>query len=125
MKKYIVAILTALSFLLLFADISSTADGGNWNAPGTWIGAVVPTANDNVIINGTVLVNTTASCLDLTINSTGILQNSSSSSYHLHVYGNLNNVGIISSPTPPVDSLTCTVEETLSARVHLPHTHLI
>ncbi len=82
---------------MLFADIASTTAGGNWNAIGTWIGAVVPTANDNVIINGTVLVNTTASCLDLTINSTGILQNSSSYSYHLNVYGNLNNVGIIKS----------------------------
>ncbi|MDD2230047.1 MAG: hypothetical protein PHY48_11605 [Candidatus Cloacimonetes bacterium] len=93
----IIATLTFVCFMFLSADITSTTAGGNWNAPGTWIGAVVPTANDNVIINGTVLVNTTASCLDLTNSSTGILQNLSSSSFHLNVYGDVDNAGIIKS----------------------------
>jgi hypothetical protein len=54
------------------ADISSTAAGGNWNAPGTWVGGMVPGSADNVTIvgNSTVTVDVNnAACATLTVNS--------------------------------------------------------
>ncbi|MCB5265588.1 MAG: hypothetical protein LHW41_05035 [Candidatus Cloacimonetes bacterium] len=99
MKKYLVLALISLSFLFLFADIASTTAGGNWFAASTWIGAQIPGADDNVIINGTVSVNNTAYCLNLTNSSAGILQNYTSNSYNLYVYGDLNNAGTIRNNT--------------------------
>ncbi len=53
--------------------ISSTATGGNWSDPATWIGGVVPTANDTVTIasGATVIVdvNNTAA-YDLLVDGT-------------------------------------------------------
>jgi YVTN family beta-propeller protein len=34
----------------LSGTIKSTATGGSWDVPGTWLGGLVPTANDNVVI---------------------------------------------------------------------------
>lgn len=47
----------------------STAAGGGWKSPATWLGGVVPNINDSVVIsdNATVIIDTTASCYKLTV----------------------------------------------------------
>lgn len=62
--------------LTIGATRTSTASGGNWTNGATWVGGNVPTAGDNVVIattTGAVTVNANVSCVNLTINSQGIL----------------------------------------------------
>ncbi|MDX6696266.1 MAG: hypothetical protein QOF02_3869 [Blastocatellia bacterium] len=53
--------------------ISSTAAGGNWSAPTTWVGGVVPGAGDNAtIVDGsTVTIDIAASALNVTVGTGG------------------------------------------------------
>lgn len=56
----LVALLSvSLSVALQAGTISSVPAGGDWTAPATWVGGVVPGPNDDVIINGTVAATTT------------------------------------------------------------------
>ncbi len=52
MKKYIFSIVLVFVTLVSQAQIFSEAAGGNWNVGTTWVGGVVPTATDFVIIMG-------------------------------------------------------------------------
>ena len=75
-----------------FATITSTAAGGNWDDPNTWVGNTIPTQNDDVVIdNGaTVTVNVgTAECKNIVINGTL----SFNAGMLLEVYGNLQTTG--------------------------------
>jgi len=97
-----ISVYTLVGLFLLFlspnfmkAQIVSAPAGGQWNLPATWIGGTVPGAGDNVIIASTVSVPGGMQCNNITIQSGGILQNSSSNSYTLVVNGNLSNQGII------------------------------
>jgi len=83
-------ILTSTSF----AQIHSTTAGGTWDDPTTWIGNV-PGSTDNVVINGPVnCYSNNPACNNITITSSGTLQND----YYggaLHVHGNITNNGTI------------------------------
>jgi cytoskeletal protein CcmA (bactofilin family) len=93
-----IAVIFILSFVPLNAQttISSTATGGKWNETTTWVGGTIPTANHHVVINGTVYINGTFSCMNLTINSNAELYNDLYSTVTFTVNGNLLNNGKIS-----------------------------
>jgi hypothetical protein len=57
------------------SSISSTAAGGPWSAPSTWIGGVVPGAGDDVTITpgATVIIDTTASANSVIVGGPGSL----------------------------------------------------
>nr|MDA3871353.1 choice-of-anchor J domain-containing protein [Candidatus Neomarinimicrobiota bacterium] len=71
--------------------ITSTTTGGIWDEATTWIGGVIPTATDNVVIDGT--VKTLDSYIDLECNNITI--NSGDSLYcdRYGSYGVLLNIG--------------------------------
>ena len=54
-------------------NISSTASGGDWSSPSTWVGDAVPTEADNVTITAgaTVTVDTSAVAANVTVGTTG------------------------------------------------------
>jgi hypothetical protein len=77
------------------ATITSKATGGNWGTNGTWVGGIVPSATDNVVIDGPVSVNgLTRTCANLTINAGKTL--TINASITLNVTGNINNSGTLS-----------------------------
>ncbi len=74
MKKLLIGFAVLLmSQTFLFGQITSTSSGGNWSETSTWIGGVVPTSTDNVIITGnSVFIDTDqAECNDLTVETDG------------------------------------------------------
>lgn len=75
--------------------ITSTTLGGNWSEPTTWVGGVVPTASDNVMIGGNVVVDYNSECHDLTIQAGNSLQSGTGFYQNLTVNGVLNNGGTI------------------------------
>ena len=91
--------LLLLGFLLAITSISQTITSnmtGDWNSTSTWVGGVVPTsANDVVIAAGhTVTTNGAAPTIaGLTVNATGILTMSPSNT--LIVTGDVTNNGTI------------------------------
>ncbi|PJJ47704.1 beta strand repeat-containing protein, partial [Hymenobacter chitinivorans] len=79
------------------AEISSTATGGNWSDPTTWVGGVVPTAADNVTIvaGATVTLDVAGTCGNLTVAATGSLLTSATTAYVLQVAGSITNNGTL------------------------------
>jgi hypothetical protein len=72
---------------------STNCTGCFWNDPATWEGGVVPSATDHVLINGNVLLDTDASCLNLTISPGKLLDDTGDRS--LNVRGKFVNNGFL------------------------------
>jgi hypothetical protein len=95
----------ALSLLLLFSvgatqlqaqtTITSSPSGGNWNSPSTWIGSIVPSSLDHVVINSDVYVDAEVSCNNLTVNASSSLHNTYAYSPTVTVNGSILNNGTI------------------------------
>ncbi|MFT3704466.1 MAG: T9SS type A sorting domain-containing protein [Agriterribacter sp.] len=95
MKK-VYALLFTLSLLVAgyATTITSKVITGNWNAATTWVGGVVPTATDDVIIaNGAIItINATAACTNLTVGqgvSGSLLYNTGATGRSLTITGNI------------------------------------
>lgn len=72
------------------AVITASASGGNWNSTGTWVGGVVPTSADSVLLtatSGSVTLNVSATCIGL--NCTGYTNTLNLSTNTLTVIGNV------------------------------------
>ncbi len=111
MKKVLFLLIT-LSILTVrtYSQIHSTAIGGLWNDPNTWVGGAIPGSGDDVIIEGPVIHGSasgytilTEYCKNLTITSNGSLKNAEygggSGIFPLVVSGNVVNNGIVSDGT--------------------------
>jgi hypothetical protein len=100
MKKnlflHLLSILLLISTVSFAQTITSTTAGGSWNSGSTWVGGFVPTAVNDVVIDGKVIVENNI-CKNLTINSGGTLQAGSPGyccyEYVLTVTGNVINNG--------------------------------
>jgi len=99
MRNFLFFAVLALVCVSGWASILSTETGGNWNDPATWAGGNVPTAYDDVVINGPVIACDGQDCVcrDLTVNAERFLYggNTGGSEYYLYVYGHLSNSGTI------------------------------
>ncbi|MDQ6610287.1 MAG: G8 domain-containing protein, partial [Bacteroidota bacterium] len=91
-------------FWKTIAPITSTPSGGAWNNASTWLGGIIPTANDDAVIvaGATVTVTTNpATCLNLTIDGTLTIN----SSFNLDVNGNWTNNGAFNASTGSISFL--------------------
>jgi hypothetical protein len=88
--------------------ISSTAPGGLWSSPSTWVGGVVPGAGDDVTISvgSEVVIDTAVTVANLTVGpdvsfNSGVLTFDPATARSLTVNGDLtvSGLGILSTPT--------------------------
>jgi len=89
-------ILIGLMISLLQAQqITSTTTGGNWSEGSTWEGGVAPSASNDVVIAGDVVVDANEECASLSINTGTILRSGEGSYYTITINGDLVNAGSI------------------------------
>ncbi|MCU0441864.1 MAG: T9SS type A sorting domain-containing protein [Bacteroidia bacterium] len=102
--------------------IISTSIGGNWKDPATWVGGIVPTATDSVIIadGATVTIDTTAgACYALVVGQgiSGILEYRAASAATLNVSHSvyINTGAIFNAGTGTLTTHTLTIGGTATA----------
>lgn len=79
-------------------EIVSTQEGGLWNKKGTWLGGVVPTEYDDVVIKGRVTIGSDIIVRNIYIDGNGELDSSSRIDRDLYLEGeHFENRGYISS----------------------------
>jgi hypothetical protein len=95
MKKRSLFLIIVLAFSISFlnAIVESTAEGGSWNDPATWVGGVVPGETDEVVIHSTVILNCNATVAALQVLTSAILQPDVGASRLLYVSGNVYVIG--------------------------------
>ena len=102
MKKFTMFWILLLSAVLSFGQITSTSSGGYWSDTTTWVGHVVPTESNNVVIAGNVYVNMEAKCKNLTVNN-GKTLTRDGYGRTLYVTGDLTNNGVITKADFTID----------------------
>jgi hypothetical protein len=94
MKRILLILLVCLfQNFISAATITSTATGGNWNSTSSWIGGVVPTASDDVVIasGATIIVDGSRDAKSLDIRGT-LMFNSNNTNVNLPANGTINIV---------------------------------
>ena len=96
-RKEMACVIAFLGIGVSNADtITSVHNGGLWSDTLSWVGKAVPGINDSVLIHGTVSIDDSAACGQLTITDSGVLQNSGHSEHvTLAVTGSLINNGTL------------------------------
>ncbi len=92
-RKLLPMLLVLISFTSVsFAQITSAANG-NWSAPATWVGGILPAATDNVVIADghkvTVDIDCTVANLTIGAGVSGVLNFSKTAACTLTVTGNI------------------------------------
>ena len=102
MKKFTMLCMLLLSAVLSFGQITSTSSGGNWSDTTTWVGHIVPTESNDVVIAGNVYVDMEAKCKNLTVNNGDTLTRDGYPRT-LYVTGDLTNNGVITKESFTID----------------------
>lgn len=96
-----VAVFFTLFSISHAATIESTTNFGYWYAPNTWVGGVVPSSDDDVVINGTIQINGSRTVNNITVRP-GANLSFTSNGQNLTVNGILENQGIINNSRAPI-----------------------
>ena len=89
----LVFLLSATTTRIIFANSIQSVRDGNWNSTTTWVGGVIPTANDDVIITHNVTLDVAPTVASLTLQ--GVRVNAShdgvlTGPYSITITGDLN-----------------------------------
>ena len=95
MKKAMFLLIAVIFGGVMGAQIQSTAEGGFWGDPNTWVGGIVPGSGDGVMINGTVVVGPATPCNTLIVSQLGVLMNSAGTEGGVLIAQDLFNLGTI------------------------------
>ncbi len=92
----------SLTHSLVLADtITSTPGGGPWFAGGTWVGGVVPEADDDVVIVGPVTISGVALCRNAELSASGSINGAIVAPPRtLRATGAITNLGAIGHVNP-------------------------